>query len=273
MSISELLENEFVTNTIIPIITAIALALVVLIIGKILIKRVVKLMDLTMKKRKTDETLRPFFLSLTNFGLLAMLYISVIGILGVQTTSIVAVLASAGLAVGMALSGTLQNFAGGVIILAFKPYKVGDFIEAQGYTGTVSSIQLFITELKTPDNKTVLIPNGALANGSMTNYSSEATRRVDWTIGIGYGDDVDTAKKVLEELVNQDSRIMKDPIPFIAVSALADSSVNFTIRAWVNTPDYWNVYFDMNENVYKVFNAKGINFPYPQMDVHVHNKK
>ena len=199
-----------------------------------------------------------------------MLVISVLGMLGIEMTSFVAILGAAGLAVGMALSGTLQNFAGGVMILIFKPFKNGDFIEAQGHTGTVSEIQIFNTILKTPDNKTIIIPNGGLSTSSMTNYSTEEKRRVDWTFGIGYGDKTDNAKEVLTQLMSEDNRILNDPAPFVAVSELADSSVNFAVRAWVKAEDYWGVYFDMNEKVYNTFDEKGLNIPYPQMDVHLH---
>ena len=191
--------------------------------------------------------------------------------LGVEMTSFIAILGAAGLAVGMALSGTLQNFAGGVMLLIFKPFKVGDFIEAQGYAGVVKEIQIFNTIITTGDNKTIIIPNGGLSTSSMVNYSTMPTRRVDWTFGIGYGDDVDKAKEVLKKLLSEDARILKDPEPFIAVSELADSSVNFVVRAWVNGADYWGVFFDMNEKVYKTFDKEGLNIPYPQMDVHIHN--
>ena len=170
----------------------------------------------------------------------------------------------------MALSGTLQNFAGGVMILIFKPFKVGDWIDAQGHSGTVSEIQIFNTILKSPDNKTIIIPNGGLSTGSMVNYSTEPQRRVDWTVGIGYGDDADKAKEVLLGMLNDDARILKDPAPFVAVSELADSSVNFAVRAWVEAPNYWGVFFDLNELVYKEFDKHGLNIPFPQMDVHVH---
>ena len=186
-------------------------------------------------------------------------------------TSFIAILGAAGLAVGMALSGTLQNFAGGVMILIFKPFKVGDVIDAQGYLGAVKEIQIFNTVLTTPDNKTIIIPNGGLSTSSMTNYSTEETRRVDWTIGIGYGDDVDKAEQVIKRMCDEDTRILKDPEVFIAVSELADSSVNFAVRAWVKSDDYWGVFFDMNKKVYKVFAEEGLNIPFPQMDVHVHN--
>ncbi len=271
MDFNELMENKFVSDTLVPLVSAIALAVAVLIVGKIIIKKLIKLTAKTMEKRDTDKTLRPFLLNMLNFGLQAILYISVIGILGVETTSFAAILAAAGLAVGMALSGTLQNFAGGVMILLFKPYKVGDLIEAQGYTGVVDEIQMFITVLKTPDNKTIIIPNGPISNGSLVNYSTEELRRVDFTIGIGYGDDVDKAREVINGMINADQRILKDPEPFIGVSELADSSVNFAVRTWVKAEDYWGVFFDMNENVYKTFDKEGLNIPYPQMDVHVHN--
>jgi len=272
MNISELLENEFVNSTLIPIITAIALAIVVLFIGKLIVKKLVKVVGIAMEKRKVDPTLRPFFSSMLNFGLQAILYISVIGVLGVETTSFAALLAAAGLVIGMALSGTLQNFAGGVMILLFKPYKTGDLIEAQGHLGVVKEIQLFVTVMNSLDNKTILIPNGPLSNGSMMNYSTEELRRVDWTIGIGYGDDADKAKAVIQSMLDADERILKDPSTFIAIGELADSSVNFVVRAWAKSDDYWDVFFNLNESVYKNFEKEGLNIPYPQMDVHVHNK-
>jgi len=223
-----------------------------------------------LERRQTDESLKPFLKNLVGILLKVLLIITVLSMLGVEMTSFIAILGAAGLAVGLALSGTLQNFAGGAMILLFKPFKVGDVIEAQGFIGKVSEIQIFNTILKTPDNKTIIIPNGGLATSSMTNYSTEPTRRVDWTFGIGYGDDVDKAKEVIKGLCDQDPRILKDPELFIAVSALADSSVNFAVRAWVNADDYWNVFFEMNEKVYKSFDREGLNIPFPQMDVHLH---
>lgn len=169
----------------------------------------------------------------------------------------------------MALSGTLQNFAGGVMILLFKPFKVGDYISAQGFSGSVKEIQVFTTMLTTPDNKVIIIPNGGLSNGSMTNYSKEETRRVDWTFGIGYGDDYDTAKAFILELIAEDDRILHNPEPFIALAELADSSVNITVRVWAKASDYWGIYFDMNEKYYKRAGKRGINIPYPQMDIHL----
>jgi len=246
-------------------------AIIVWIIGGIVIKAITKGFERILNKRDIDASLKPFLKGIVGALLKVMLVISVLGMLGIEMTSFVAILGAAGLAVGMALSGTLQNFAGGVMILIFKPFKNGDFLEAQGHIGTVSEIQIFNTILKTLDNKTIIIPNGGLANGSMTNYSTEEKRRVDWTFGIGYGDKTDDAKTVLLDLMKEDSRILSDPAePFVAVSELGDSSVNFAVRAWVKSEDYWGVFFDMNEKVYNTFDKKGLNIPYPQMDVHVH---
>jgi small conductance mechanosensitive channel len=245
-------------------------AIAVWIIGGWVIKAVTNRFNKMLEKRETDESLKPYMKSLVGSLLKILLIITVLSMLGVEMTSFIAILGAAGLAVGLALSGTLQNFAGGAMILLFKPFKVGDVIEAQGFIGKVSEIQIFNTILKTPDNKTIIIPNGGLATSSMTNYTTEPTRRVDWTFGIGYGDDVDKAKEVIKGLCDQDPRILKDPELFIAVSALADSSVNFAVRAWVNADDYWNVFFEMNEKVYKSFDREGLNIPFPQMDVQLH---
>lgn len=245
-------------------------AIVVLIVGAWLIKMLMRGMRKMFERGNIDDSLKPFLISLTRALLRALLFISVLGMVGVEMTSFIAILAAAGLAVGMALSGTLQNFAGGVMILLFKPFKVGDYIEAQGHSGSVKEIQIFNTILKTPDAKIIIIPNGGLANSSMINYSAEEKRRVDWTFGIGYGDNVETARKVLKDLMDADERVLKDPEVFIAVSELGDSSVNFAVRAWVKAADYWPLYFDMNERVYNAFNKTGLNIPFPQMDVHLH---
>ncbi len=268
----ESLKNE-ITNIALDYGPKVIGAIVVWIIGSIIVKSLANLVGKLMDKRNMDESLKPFLKSLISALLKTMLVITVLGMLGIEMTSFIAILGAAGLAVGMALSGTLQNFAGGVMILIFKPFKVGDFIEAQGYAGVVKEIQIFNTIITTGDNKVIIIPNGGLSTSSLTNYSTMPTRRVDWTFGIGYGDDVDKAKEVLKRLMAEDSRILKDPEPFIAVSELADSSVNFVVRAWVNGADYWGVFFDMNEKVYKTFDKEGLNIPYPQMDVHVHNAK
>lgn len=246
-------------------------AIVVLLLGLWIIRLMTKGMVKLMEKRNMDASLRPFIRSLVNILLKALLFISVMGMVGIQMTSFIAILGAAGLAVGMALSGTLQNFAGGVMILLFKPYRVGDYIEAQGYQGFVKEIQIFNTIVLTVDNKTIIIPNSKISSDSMINYSAEENRRVDWVFGIGYGDKVEDARAVLEELIAADARILKDPAHQILLSELGDSSVNLTVRAWVKSADYWDVMFKMNEDVYNQFNAKGINIPFPQMDVHIHN--
>ena len=246
-------------------------AIVVLMIGLWIIKKITNALKGLMVKRNFDASLVPFLTSMIGGLLKVLLIITAMSMLGIEMTSFIAILGAAGLAVGLALSGTLQNFAGGVMLLVFKPFKVGDFIEAQSYTGVVKEIQIFITILTTPDNKTVIIPNGPLSNGAMINYSTQETRRVDWTFGIGYGDKAEDARKILMELMNADERILQDPEPFVGLKELGDSSVNFATRAWVKGEDYWGVFFDMNNNVYNAFNEKGINIPFPQMDVHVHN--
>lgn len=243
--------------------------ILVWIIGSYVIRILMRSFSKVMDKRNTDASLKPFLLSLTGVLLKTMLAISVLGMLGVQMTSFIAILGAAGLAVGMALSGTLQNFAGGVIILLFKPFKVGDYINAQGHAGIVKEIQIFNTIMLEVDNKTVIIPNGPLSTGSMVNYSTEPTRRVDFTFGIAYGDSIDKARKILLQLFKEDKRILTDPACFVGLSEMADSSVNLTARAWVKGEDYWGVFFDINEKTYNAFNAEGISIPFPQMDVHL----
>ena len=244
-------------------------AILALIIGLWLANMITGGLSRRMEKSEVDPSLRPFLKSLVSTLLKVLVVVSVLGMVGIQMTSFIAILGAAGLAVGMALSGTLQNFAGGVMILIFKPFKVGDFIEAQGYAGTVNAIQIFNTILKTPDNKTIIIPNGGLSTASMVNYSTEPTRRVDWTFGIAYGDDIDKAKDVLRSLLATNESVLKDPAPFVELGELADSSVNFTVRAWVNAADYWTVHFYMLDMVYRRFAEEGLNIPFPQMDVHV----
>lgn len=248
-------------------------AVLVLIIGLWIVKMMTKGFDNLMIRSKMDDSLRPFLRSLVGTLLKVLLAISIMGMLGIEMTSFIAILASAGLAVGMALSGTLQNFAGGVMILIFKPFKVGDFIDAQGHSGTVKEIQIFVTILNTPDNITIIIPNGGLSNNSMINYSSRSTRRVDWTVGVAYGESVEKVRKVIRKLIDDDPRILDDPASFIKVGELADSSVNFTVRGWVKADDYWDVFFDMNEKIYTTFDKEGISIPFPQMDVHMNNVK
>jgi len=245
------------------------LAILTLIIGLWLINRFVK----STKRHftaKADPTLGSFIGSLLSAVLKGVLLIAVASMIGIETTSFIAVLGAAGLAVGLALQGSLANFAGGVLILMFKPFKVGDLIEAQGHIGSVKDIQIFNTILTTADNRIVIIPNGALSNSSMININQEVTRRVDFVFGIGYSDDIDKAKSILKNLADQDSRVLKDPEAMIVLSELADSSVNFTVRLWVNTADYWGVYFCMHEAVKKAFDEQGISIPFPQQDVHMH---
>lgn len=248
------------------------LVIITLIVGLAVIKLIVRLMDRAMERGKTEETLREFINSFVGIAFKVLLFLSIAPMIGIKVTSFIAILGAAGLAVGLALQGSLANFAGGVLITLFKPYKVGDFIDAQGYTGTVKQIQIFNTILKTPDNKTIIIPNGGLSNSSITNFSTEPTRRVDMTFGIGYSDDIQKAKDVLKRLVENDSRILKDPEPMIVVSELADSSVNFAVRAWCNSGDYWGIYFDIQEKVKLEFDKEGISIPFPQQDVHVYNE-
>ena len=250
----------------------ILIALVILAIGRWIIRYLKNILRKMLTKREVDASLKSFLMSLVSISLTLFLIITIISILGIDTTSFVAIFASAGLAIGMALSGTLQNFAGGVMILIFKPFHVGDFIEAQGQTGTVKEIQLFNTIINTPDNKTIMIPNGGISTGIINNYSKENRRRVEWTFGIGYGDDYDKAKATIAELLEQDDRILPEPAHFIALSSLGDSSVNIVVRVWTSTDNFWSVFFDMNEKVYKRFAEVGLNFQFPQMDVHLHQK-
>ncbi len=252
--------------------TNLVIAILILVFGFTIANVVTNTVKKLIEKRGLAPELKGFLGSIVSVGLKMAVVITALTQLGVEMTSFVALIGAAGLAVGMALSGTLQNFAGGVMILIFKPFKVGDFIEVQGHAGVVKEIQIFQTILMTGDNRKIIIPNAPVSTSSMINYSAEATRRVDFVFGIGYNDDIDLAKATLQELIDADDRILKDPAPFLAVKELADSSVNFVMRTWVNSGDYWGVYFDMQEKVKKTFDSKNIGIPYPQMDVHVMNK-
>lgn len=243
-------------------------AVIVFLVGRFLIRMLNRLVRRLMDKRNVDISIKTFVRSLVNILLTVLLIISVVGALGVETTSFAALLASAGVAVGMALSGNLQNFAGGLVILLFKPYKVGDWIDAQNVSGTVKEIQIFHTILTTADNKLIYVPNGALSSGVVTNYSNQTTRRVEWIVGVDYGEDYNKVEKVVREVLAADKRILDDPAPFIALHALDASSVNVVARVWVNSTDYWGVYFDINKAIYATFNEQGINFPFPQLTVH-----
>ena len=247
----------------------ILLALVVLFIGLRIISAIVKLVGKGMDKHGTDATLKPFALSLINWILKAMLFISVIQMMGVATTSFVAVLGAAGLAVGLALQGTLANFAGGALILIFKPYKVGDLIESQGKLGVVKEIQIFTTILLNPQNKTIILPNSAVSNGDITNYTREGKLRVDLSVGISYDSDMKKAKNVLIGVLEKDEKVLKDPAPFVGVEELGDSSVNLAVRPWSTPDDYWDVFFGITEKCKNALDEAGISIPFPQVDVHL----
>ncbi len=251
---------------------SLVLAIITLIVGIIIINAFVRFLKKMLTKRNVDESLVPFVASLSNVLLKTMLLISVASMIGIQTTSFIAVLGAAGLAVGLALQGSLSNFAGGVLILLFKPFKIGDVIEAQGVIAAVHAIHIFHTELKTFDNRTIILPNGTLSNNMIVNYSTEETRKVEWIFGIGYEDDIDKAREVIKETIFTDERVLDRDTPFIHIAELADSSVNFKVRAQVKGEDYWDVYFDMTEKVKKAFDKAGISIPYPQNDIHLHTK-
>ena len=262
---------DLIKEYVVPFGLKLLAAIVVLLLGRWIIKLIKRWMANGLMSRHGDATLHSFLSNLVSVVLYFFLIMAIVGILGINTSSLVALLASAGLAVGMALSGTLQNFAGGVMIVLFKPFKVGDFIAAQGFEGKVSGIQIFNTTILTPDNKTVILPNGALSTGPVTNYNKETDRRVDWVFSISYGDDYDKAKTVLQRLCDADQRILKEPKPVIELIKMSDSSVDITVRARVKPEDYWDVFFKMNELVYKTFPEEGLHFPFPQVDVHVKN--
>lgn len=245
------------------------LAILTLIIGLWVIKFFTKTVSNLLDKREIDASLKPFLKSLFSMVLKVLLVVTVMGMVGIEMTSFIAILGAAGLAIGMALSGTLQNFSGGVILLIIKPFKVGDFIEAQGFSGTVTAIQIFNTILKTPNNQTIIIPNGGLSTGSVTNYSTESTRRLVQTYGIDYSDDVKQAREILLRIINEDSRVLKDPAPVVVLEGLGDSSVNLSLRAWTKNEDYWNVNFETTEKVKYAFDKEGVSFPFPQRDVHM----
>ena len=261
--------NEITHQYLIPFGIKILISIAILIIGHWVIKLLKKIIKGALERHKVEISLALFLNNLCSILLNFILIIAIISVLGVDTSSLVALLASAGLAIGMALSGTLQNFAGGVMIMLFKPFKVGDFIEAQGQQGTVKEIQIFNTIILTLDNKTIYIPNGNLATGILTNYSKQGTRRVDWVFSIAYGDDYDKAKALIIKLFAEDERILKEPAVFVELTKLNSSSVDLVARAWVKSEDYWGVFFSMNEKVYKNFPKEGLNIPFPQMDVHV----
>ncbi len=239
-------------------------------VGRWLGRRLINIVKAVMDRRGGNETVRGFLLSLIDVVIMLVLIIIIIGVIGIDTSSFIALFASAGVAVGMALSGTLQNFAGGVIILLFRPFKVGDFIEAQGVSGTVKEIQIFNTLVHTGDNKVILLPNGPVSTGIINNYSREPKRRLDFTFSIAYGDDYEKAREVLLRLIKEDSRVLDNPAaPFVALSALGASSIDITVRVWCKQEDYWGIKFDLNKKVYEIFPKEGLNFPYQTLTLHV----
>lgn len=243
-------------------------AILIYVIGRFVIKQINRLVCKILTKRKLEISVQTFCRSLVNLLLNLVLVFAIISKLGVETTSLAALLASAGVAIGMALSGNLSNFAGGLIILVFKPFKVGDYIDGNNVSGTVKEIQIFHTILSTVDNRIIYVPNGSLSSNAIVNYSKQDMRRAEWTFGVEYGEDFEKVKAVLERIIAADARILKDPAPFIGLGALSANSVDIKVRAWAKTDDYWGVYFDMNRVVYETFNKEGIGFPFPQLTVH-----
>lgn len=245
-------------------------ALAIYFIGAWLIRKIKGILQKIFEKKGTDAAIASFVQSIASIALTVILIIITVGALGVDTTSLAALLAGGGMAIGMALNGTVQNFAGGIMILLFKPFKAGDFIETQGFSGTVSEVTITSTKLLTVDNRVIVIPNGALSNGTINNYSDKPLRRVDLTVDVEYGSSSDEVKRVILDMVSKDSRILNQPAePFVALCALKDSSIQFTVRLWVNASDYWGVYFDMTEKIYKGLPENGIHFPFPQLDVNI----
>ncbi len=249
------------------------IALVIFFVGRLIARLVTKGLHNVMQSQEVDKILETFVCNLAYWALMIFVIIAAINQIGVQTTSLIAIMGAAGLAIGLALQGSLANFASGVLIVMFRPYRVGDFVEAAGIAGVVLQVQILTTILKTGDNKQIIVPNGQIMNSIITNYSALDTRRVDMTVGVSYDDDLDKVRSTIQELVNADERILKDPECLIAVSELADSSVNFTVRPWVNTADYWGVMFDLTEAIKKRFDKDGISFPFPQQDVHIYKNE
>ncbi|MES9856458.1 MAG: mechanosensitive ion channel domain-containing protein [Sedimenticola sp.] len=261
--------NQLISTYLIPWLINILLALAIFIVGRWLAKGVLKLVRKLLTRSSMDEMLIDFILAIGNAVLLLFIVIAALNQLGVDTTSLIALLGAAGLAIGLALQNSLQNFAAGVMLIIFRPFKSGDFVEAGGTSGVVETISIFSTVMRTGDNREVIVPNGAIYSGTITNYSARETRRIDMVFGIGYNDDIKKAKEIMVNILAADERILKDPAPLVAVAELAESSVNFNVRPWVKTGDYWAVNFDLNERIKIAFDESGISIPYPQMDVHL----
>ncbi len=270
-SMLEFLRNNGIdSGTVVDFGSNLILALAIFYVGRLAIGFVVRGLKKVMQKQAVEKTLETFVCNLVRMALLVVVVIAAIGQIGIQTTSFIAIFGAAGLAVGLALQGSLSNFAAGVLIVLFRPYRVGDFIEAAGVNGSVEQVQILTTVLKTGDNKQVIVPNSQVMNSIITNYSANDTRRVDMVVGVSYDDDLDKVRDTIRELVAADERILSEPACTIAVSALADSSVNFVVRPWVKTADYWGVMFDLTEAIKKRFDEEGISFPFPQQDVHLY---
>ncbi len=244
-------------------------ALAIFILGRIATRIIVSIVERVMKKRKVDPSIQSFTTNLLSIALIAFIIISILGKLGVQTTSLVAVVGAAGLAVGLALQGSLANFAAGFLIIVFKPFKTNDFVEANGVSGVIERINIFTTELRTPDNKVVIVPNSKMIDNNIVNYSSAGKRRVDLVVGISYDANIDDARKILMDIMESNENVLKEPVPMVGVLELADSSVNLAVRPWSTIEDYWGVYFDTLETVKKRFDEAGIGIPFPQHDVHL----
>ncbi len=261
--------NNLVTTYVVPWAINIFFALAIFIVGRWVSKFLVRLLRKGLTKAKMDPILVNFIGSIVSSLLLLFIIIASLNQLGVDTTSLIAIFGAAGLAIGLALQGSLQNFASGVMLIIFRPFKTGDFVEAGGTSGVVEAISIFTTIMRTGDNREVIVPNGSIYSGTITNYSARDTRRIDMVFGIGYGDDIKKAKQILQQVLEADERVLKDPAPLVAVAELADSSVNFNVRPWVKSPDYWAVKFDLTENVKLAFDENNISIPFPQMDVHM----
>lgn len=251
----------------------ILIALAFYFVGRWLIRRILRLLDRMFERKEVDISIRSFIRNTASVVMILVLVLVVVQTLGVNVTSLIAIFSAATLAIGMALSGTAQNFAGGVMILAVKPYRVGDYITAQGQSGTVQEIKLFSTVITTVDNQTIYIPNNVIATGIIDNYSTATTRRTDWSLALAYGDDVEVARRVILEMLSADERILKEPAPVVWLNALEDSCIRLTVRAWVKNSDLWEVFFEYNERFYKELPKAGLRFPFPQLDIHVKNEK
>lgn len=264
---------EFVTRGVLGFFWDVLICVAIYLVARWIIRYIDRLLGRVFERKRVEISLGKFVRSLVRAALYVIVVITIVRKLGIDTSSFVALLASVGVAIGMALSGTLQNFAGGVMILLLRPFRIGDYVQTQGIEGSVKEIKLFNTVINTADNKLITLPNGPIVNNIINNFSAEKRRRVDMTVSISYGDDYDVARKAILDILSADSRIMQEPAPFVALGSLGDSAVNITIRVWTASEDYWGVYFDLNEKFYKELPAKGVNFPYPHLDVQVIQKK